>query len=155
MNIQHLCDKINTDVQDIMNYLGFNINPKHVMPKVLLVEKLDISSNSCNHNEIPAAGYAHEANEVYLPMSLLNEPQSFMQAIAHELCHSLQCKDRLLGDLLIDNYYFRSTEKEAFMVGSLMEARFFYQLTLSTLTKEKVISNMENAWFKLQVNSLQ
>lgn len=100
------------------------------------------------------AGYDCVNNKIYIPVDLLNNPERLYQALCHELTHSWQGSNRLLLDLAMPNYYFRQTEKEAFMVGSYMEATMFYRKTLSNLTFEKVMGNMTDAWNKLQVKSL-
>ena len=156
LNINDLCKKIRYDVLEAMCYLGFDYDPLSTMPDVLIVDNstLDGFIHSTNHDEVAVAGYDYVNNTVYIPIELLNNPERLYQALCHELTHSWQGSLRLQRDLAMPNYYFRQTEMEAFMVGSYMEATMFYRKTLSTLTFDKVMANMTEAWNKLQIKSL-
>ena len=156
LNINELCQKLRYDVLEAMCYLGFEYDDNAVMPDILIVEDnaLDGFIHSTNHDEPVVAGYDCVNNKIYIPIDLLNNPERLYQALCHELTHSWQGSNRLLLDLAMPNYYFRQTEMEAFMVGSYMEATMFYRKTLSTLTFDKVMANMSDAWNKLQVKSL-
>lgn len=156
LNINEMCKKIRYDVLEAMCYLGFEYDPYSTMPEILIVDRdaMDGFIHSTNHDEPVVAGYDCINNKIYIPVDLLNNPERLYQALCHELTHSWQGSNRLLLDLAMPNYYFRQTEKEAFMVGSYMEATMFYRKTLSTLTFEKVMGNMTDAWNKLQVKSL-
>ena len=156
LNINDLCKKIRYDVLETMVYLGFEYDVYATMPNVLIVDNntLDGFIHSTNHDEVAVAGYDCINNTVYIPIDLLNNPERLYQALCHELTHSWQGSLRLQRDLAMPNYYFRQTEMEAFMVGSYMEATMFYRKTLSTLTFDKVMANMTEAWNKLQIKSL-
>lgn len=156
LNINDLCKKIRYDVLEAMCYLGFDYDPLSTMPDVLIVDNstLDGFIHSTNHDEVAVAGYDYVNNTVYIPIELLNNPERLYQALCHELTHSWQGSLKLQRDLAMPNYYFRQTEMEAFMVGSYMEATMFYRKTLSTLTFDKVMANMTEAWNKLQIKSL-
>ena len=156
LNINELCKKLRYDVLEAMCYLGFEYDVCAKMPEILIVEDgvIDGFIHSTNHDEEPVAGYDCINNTVYIPIDLLNNPERLYQALCHELTHSWQGSLRLQRDLAMPNYYFRQTEMEAFMVGSYMEATMFYRKTLSTLTFDKVMANMTEAWNKLQIKSL-
>lgn len=156
LNINELCKKLRFDVLEAMVYLGFDYDPLSTMPDVLIVDSSTLKGfiHSTNHDEEPVAGYDYVNNTVYIPISLLNNPERLYQAICHELTHSWQGSLKLQRDLAMPNYYFRQTEMEAFMVGSYMEATMFYRKTLAGLTFEKVMTNMTEAWNKLQIKSL-
>lgn len=156
LNINELCKKLRYDVLETMSYLGFQYDENAVMPDILIVDRdaMDGFIHSTNHDEPVVAGYDCVNNKIYIPVDLLNNPERLYQALCHELTHSWQGSNRLLLDLAMPNYYFRQTEKEAFMVGSYMEATMFYRKTLSTLTFDKVMANMTEAWNKLQIKSL-
>ena len=156
LNINELCKKIRFDVLETMVYLGFEYDAYATMPEILIVDRdaMDGFIHSTNHDEPVVAGYDCVNNKIYIPIDLLNNPERLYQALCHELTHSWQGSNRLLLDLAMPNYYFRQTEKEAFMVGSYMEATMFYRKTLSNLTFDKVMANMSDAWNKLQVKSL-
>lgn len=156
LNINELCKKLRYDVLEAMCYLGFEYDVYATMPNVLIVEDgvMDGFIHSANPGESAVAGYDYTNNTVYLPMDLLNNPERLYQALCHELTHSWQGSLKLQRDLAMPNYYFRQTEMEAFMVGSYMEATMFYRKTLSTLTFDKVMANMTEAWNKLQIKSL-
>ena len=156
LNINELCKKVRYDVLEAMCYLGFEYDVYVTMPDVLIVDNdaLDGFIHSTNHDEPAVAGYDCANNTIYIPINLLSNPERLYQALCHELTHSWQDNNRLLRDLAMPNYYFRQTEMEAFMVGSYMEATMFYRKTLSTLTFDKVMANMTEAWNKLQIKSL-
>lgn len=156
LKINELCRKLRFDVLETMVYLGFDYDPFSTMPDILIVDDnvLDGFIHSANHDEKAVAGYDYVNNTVYIPSNLLNNPERLYQAICHELTHSWQGSLKLQKDLAMPNYYFRQTEMEAFMVGSYMEATMFYRKTLSTLTFDKVMANMTEAWNKLQIKSL-